>query len=245
LSSNNFQNKKILIVEDDEMISYTIKIHLENSGYKIVTARNGEEAISLLNDFRDIDLIITDIRMPILDGIEFCRYVRNQPENKYLPILILTASSDSLTKYQGFSAGTDDYITKPFDPIELLFRIQALIRRSYQEKPDIYEANTKKNFEQNSPNFVDSLIEINGKKIFFTNIEFDLFYFLYKNSNRYITSEELLNKVMEYPPKTGNQEIIRTHIKKIRNKIETDPHNPEIIKTLPRKGYFIDKTKIN
>jgi DNA-binding response OmpR family regulator len=244
LNNVSVQNKKILIVDDDEMVSFTITVHLESSGYKVVTAKNGEEAIKVLGNNKDIDLVITDIRMPVLDGIEFCRFIRNDPENKNLPILILTASTDSLTKYQGFTAGTDDYITKPFDPIELLLRIRAMLRRNEppvpqevpQEKaPDMADALI----------YVDSQIEINGKEVFFTNKEFDLFYYLYTHCNRYINSEELLNKVMEYPPKMGNPEIIRTHIRNIRAKIEADPHNPEIIKTSPRRGYFLDKTKIS
>jgi len=242
MSNPNIRNKKILIVEDDEMVAFTIGVHLESSGYKIVTAINGEEAIRILNEVNDISLIITDIRMPVLDGIEFCRYIRGHAVFKDLPVLILTASSDALTKYQGFSAGTDDYITKPFDPIELLLRIQALLRRNERF---VQVAQPEKVIDQDSMMYVDSQIEINGKEIVFTNKEFDLFYYLYNNCNRYITSEELLNKVMEYPPRTGSPEIIRTHIKNIRTKIEVDPHNPEIIKTSPRRGYFLNKTKIS
>jgi DNA-binding response OmpR family regulator len=238
------KKNKILLVEDDKNITFTISIYLENTGLSIISAENGEEAIIILEQNQDIDMVITDINMPVMDGITFCKYIREKPEYNLLPVLILTASTEQNTKYMGFKAGTDDYITKPFDPIELLLRINALLRRkaviqSITEKPD----DPQKEFEDKL--LSNANLEINGKKVNFTNKEFDVFYYLYMNNSRYVTSEELLDKVMEYPKWTGNPEIIRTHIKNIRVKIEEDFHNPQIIKTSTRRGYYMDISKIN
>lgn len=234
---------KILIVEDDKNISFTLTIFLENSGFEIVTAQNGKEAISILESNQEINMIITDINMPVMDGISFCKYLRMKPEYNFMPVLILTARTDTDTKYMSFNAGTDDFITKPFDPIELLLRVNALIRRSLKaqnisSKPD----KSKKEFYDRFASNTD--IEINGKKVNFTSKEFDFFYYLYINNGRYVTSEELLDNVMGYPKKTGNPQIIRTHIKNIREKIEEDFHKPQIILTSPRRGYLMDIGKI-
>lgn len=245
MSIQTEQNKNIMVVEDDDNIAFNIGVHLNAAGYNVLTFTNGKSALENLNKNNDINLVITDIRMPELDGIEFCKKIREKEEYKFLPILILTAITDNLTKYQGFSAGTDDYIIKPFDPIELLLRVQALLRRNNIPKisSPVIEENIKV-LTPDSQKYVDSKIEINDKEIHFTFTEFDIFYYLYTHGDRYISAKELLTKVLSYPEGSSNSESVRTHIKNIRNKIENDPRNPEILMNHKGKGYYLDKKKI-
>lgn len=227
--------KNILLVEDDENILLSIGLQLEMYNFNICYARNGNEALQKLEEEK-IVLVISDIMMPGLDGIQFCKKLRQIEKFKFLPILLITGSIDTNTKYNAFNSGTDDFITKPFDPFELLLRIKSLLRRNEVIKE---KDQNKKLFENNSK-FI-----INEKEVIFTNSEFQIFKYLFYNDDHYIDSDELLQKVLDYPKGIGNPEIIRTHIKKIRNKIEKDPHKPDILKTHLKKGYFIDKSQMN
>lgn len=234
-------SNKILLVEDDMDNIIIVKKYLEKSNFQILSVENGLEAIKTLNENPDFDLIITDISMPVMDGIEFCRYIRTHEKFNLMPILMLTGSSDISSKFLGFDAGTDDYITKPFEPIELMLRIKALLKRTRRET-DIQNINSGSKspflFEERVSS--DSKININGREVYFTSLEFDIFHYLCKNKGRFVTNEEILNKVLNYPNRTGNPEIVRTHIKNIRNKVEKESHNPMILKNQQRKGYYID-----
>ena len=238
---------KILIVEDDKDVALAISDYLDDSGYTTFIADNGGKAIEMLDKSKgDIDLIVTDINMPGMDGIAFCRSIRASEEYKFLPVLMLTGRVDISSKYLAYTVGTDDYLTKPFEPIELLLRIQALIRRS-----SVYKTtnSAKKEFEtllapEGKP-FRSSSITICGKEVSLTALEFDIFYYFYMNSGRNISSEEILNKVLKYPEKSGNPGVVRTHIKNIRVKIETDSHNPKILMHTPKKGYYMDKSQLS
>ncbi|GIW22898.1 MAG: hypothetical protein KatS3mg068_1905 [Candidatus Sericytochromatia bacterium] len=170
--------------------------------------------------------------MPEVNGIEFCREVRSDSRFKKLPIIILTSQSSIDDKYIGFEAGADDYIIKPFEVLEVLLRVQALLRRTNQE--DDFEDNSILKVNNNKFS-----ININDQEIYLTSIEFDILNYLYRNKNKPVSTEELLQKVMGYPPRTGNPEIIRTHIKNIRHKLEDDPSNPSFITTIPKRGYML------
>ncbi|MBC7474372.1 MAG: response regulator transcription factor [Candidatus Sericytochromatia bacterium] len=241
--------KNILLVEDDKLLYEMIIDYLECSGYRVKVAHNGMEAIDIINKDPKINILITDVGMPVLDGMELCRYIRSKPEFNNLPILMMTGKDDLTTKYIGFEAGSDDYIAKPFDPLEFLLRIKSLIRRTElinNTKPDEKEK-ISVNQEPKINNLVwskNSSFKINNKTVIFTAVEFDIFNYLYTNHYKMITSEEILHKVMEYPKGAGNPEAIRTHIKNIRLKIEENREKPEIITYISRKGYFLDKTKV-
>jgi len=236
--------KKILIVDDDESILLLVSKYLTKSGYTIVTERNGKDALSTLRDNEDIALIITDIVMPFMDGVELCRTIRGEPKFERMPILMLTSMSDISNKYMGFDSGADDYLTKPFEPLELLLRVQSLLKKyeyfkenKRDEEASIENPNAKIKIDKK-----DYSVHINNKSVYLTLTEFDILYYLYQNFTRPVPVEELLQKVMGYPPRTGNPEIIRTHIKNIRAKIEDESsENPKVITTVPRRGYLFNK----
>lgn len=222
---------KILVIDDDKVTLGILSKYLSNSKYNVLTAENGRVGLDLLNRNNDISLIIVDVLMPEVNGIEFCREVRADNKFKKLPIMILTSQSSIDDKYIGFEAGADDYIIKPFESLEVLLRIQALLRRSIEENSE-EESILKVNNNKFS-------ININGQDIYLTSIEFDILNYLYRNKNKPVSNDELLEKVMDYPPKVGNPEIIRTHIKNIRHKLEDNPSNPSFITTVPKRGYML------
>jgi DNA-binding response OmpR family regulator len=247
---------KILIVEDDEQLLFILSKSLENTGYKTFCATNGEKAISILNQTSDIDLVIADLVMPVVDGIELCNYIRNEKSFENIPILIITGQTDIYHKCQGFEAGADDYITKPIEYVEFMLRVKALLKRNqrYSESPEHTESikNELVAINKNSISFFtksripiiinknNSTIKIGGKETYLTSTELDILIYLYYKKQEPTNSEELLEKIMNYLPGSGNPVAIRTHIRNIRAKMESDPNNPEIIINIPKRGYILN-----
>ena len=129
--------KELLLIDDDESTLLLASKYLNKSGYKTLLAKNGEEAFEVLKNQDTIELIVVDVVMPVMDGVQFCRLVRADKKFNRLPVLMLTAMSDITDKYVGFDAGADDYLTKPFEPLELLLRVQALLKRAnYNINPE-------------------------------------------------------------------------------------------------------------
>lgn len=236
--------EEIIIVDDDKNLAFTLNIYLSNSGYSSNFFENAKDVISYIKDNHDISLFITDVNMSEINGFELIKHIRSYDKYAETPILMLTGSTESSIKYQSFNDGADDFLTKPFDPIELLLRIKSLLKRNNNHS-SISTTNYKNEIEIENPSFSSShAFEINSNKIVFTPKEFDIFHYLFINDNKLVTNEELLTKVFDYPHGTGNPEIIRTHIKNIRLKIEKDHYNPSILKNIPRKGYFLVKDNV-
>lgn len=238
--------KKLLLIDDDEGTLLTVGKYLSKSGYSIISARNGEEGIKILEKEADIALVVVDVVMPIMDGVEFCRKMRENLNLANVPILMLTAMSDITDKYVGFDAGADDYLTKPFAPLELLLRVKSLLKRS-ENQSSISEEKVKaevekKEFKENNYgieiNKDNYSVIVNNKSVYLTSIEFDLLVYLYENQGKPISAEEILFHVMKYPPNTGSPQTIRTHVKNLRAKIEVDAENPKFITTIPKRGYM-------
>jgi DNA-binding response OmpR family regulator len=231
--------KKLLLIDDDESTLTLVSRYLSKSGYKTFIAKNGEEGFNILKLHNSIELIVVDVVMPVMDGVEFCRLIRAENKFEHIPVLMLTAMSNITDKYVGFDAGADDYLTKPFEPLELLLRVQALLKRNKSEsnKNSNNPDEEKSSIAINSENFS---VNIKGKDIYLTSVEFDILKYLGDNPEKPISVEEILQKVMNYPPKTGNPETIRTHIKNIRSKIEEDPSEPKFITTIPKRGYMFN-----
>ncbi|MBC7473744.1 MAG: response regulator transcription factor [Candidatus Sericytochromatia bacterium] len=231
--------KELLLVDDDEATLLIVSKYLNNSGYKIFTARNGEEGFQLLNKEASIEMVVVDVVMPVMDGVAFCRKMRSNYKFVNLPILMLTAMANISDKYVGFDAGADDYLTKPFEPLELLLRVQALMKRNrkFEQISGFPEKQNNDCIKINKETFS---VNIRNKEIYMTLVEFDIISYLFSNSGKPISVEEILQKVMRYPPKTGNPETIRTHIKNIRAKIEIDSSNPKNITTVPKRGYMFN-----
>lgn len=232
--------KELLIVDDDLVTLAKVSTFLGKSGYKTFTADNGQTAFDILQK-ENISLIIVDVLMPIMGGIDFLKKVRAEKKYYHLPIIMLTAMSDISDKYIGFDAGADDYLTKPFEVLELLLRVQALLKRSAffseSESKQFYQSSKSSPIVINEDNYS---VTIRDKEIYLTAVEFDILCYLYSNKEKVVSSEDVLQKVLNYPPRTGNPESIRTHIKNIRAKIELDTSKPQIITTVPKRGYVFN-----
>ena len=197
----------ILIVDDEEKIREVIGEYCKNEGYQTTTATNGQEALEQLQN-SDCDLLILDIMMPKMDGFEL---LKNIPESKRVPIIILSARDDEIDKLEGFRLGIDDYVTKPFSPKELMARVRAVANRSNIEKKEIYVLDTLE------VNFKAHTIKIDNKRIDVTPKEFEILSYLI-NNNIAISREQLLTKVWKYDF-FGEDRTIDTHIKMLRNNL--------------------------
>ncbi|MGM0410136.1 MAG: response regulator transcription factor [Bacillota bacterium] len=225
-------NKKILIVEDEDKIRKIVAAYLEKEGFIIKEAINGKEALKYNDDFQP-DLMILDLMLPKISGEEVCQRIR---QNSDLPILMLTAKSSEEDKVSGFNFGADDYLTKPFSNKELVARVKAILRRSdYKaEKADVllYSYGNLKIYPSKMK------VEFENRNIDLTNTEFKIFYILAKNKNQVLTREQIAEKVMGVEFK-GFDRTIDAHIKNIRKKMKLN--KDEYIITVYGAGYkFID-----
>ncbi len=229
------EKQRILIVEDDPNIAKVIEIHLKDMGYKLDREDNGKTGLqrALENDYA---LIILDIMLPKLDGLEVCRRIRQ--ENKYTPILMLTARSEEMDKVLGLEFGADDYITKPFSVREFIARVKAIFRRieADTEKIQEDEENPRLQFGSLEIDLAKRKVTINSKIVELTAKEFDLLTLFARNPGRTYNRQDLLDLVWGYQY-SGYDHTVNSHINRLRNKIEHDPANPRYIKTLWGIGY--------
>lgn len=226
----------ILVCDDDKEIVNAIEIYLEKEGYKIYKANNGKEALNIINK-EEIHLVILDIMMPELDGISVAENIR---EDKAIPIIMLSAKSEDYDKIKGLNVGADDYITKPFNPMELIARVNSQMRRytklgsiSKKEDNNIYQAgeliidDTKKE------------VSVDGKNIKLTPTEYNILKFLTKNKGRVFSISQIYENVWE-EESYGAENIIAVHIRHIREKIEINPREPKYLKVIWGIGYKIE-----
>ena len=222
---------KILVVDDEKLLVKGIKFNLENDGYEVAAAYDGEEAVELAKT-GDFDLIILDIMMPKLTGLEACMQIR---EFSNVPIIMLTAKGEDMDKPRGFEQGTDDYLTKPFNILELKARIRALLRRSTpaESKEDTTRITcgdiTLDTSERNAYK--------NGKAVELTAREFDLMELLMKNPGHVYSRENLLDIIWGYEYQ-GEIRTVDVHVRRLREKLERVPAQPEYIMTKWGVGYY-------
>lgn len=223
---------KILLVDDERTLVKGIKFNLENDGYEVECAYDGEQAVEIVRR-GGIDLIILDLMMPRMDGLEACRRIR---EFSNVPIIMLTAKSEDTDKIIGFEYGADDYLTKPFNIMELKVRIRVILRRAAGESKKTGEGSR----------IVRGHIEIdpysrnayvNGREVDLTAKEYDLIELLMNNPGRVYSRENLLNIVWgyEYP---GDIRTVDVHVRRLREKLELNPAQPEYILTKWGVGYY-------
>jgi len=227
----------ILIVDDDIDVADTIKRSLFNKGHVVDVVYNGIEALESTRQKKP-DLIILDVVMPHMDGVEVCRRLRQDIQTADIPILFLTAMGRLDDKLKGFEAGADDYLTKPFDIQELEVRARALLRRTLspaQAEPDVL---TSGGLSLNRRTYE---IRAGSQASLLTPIEFELLYYLMSHPGEVFSSEKLLQEVWEYPAGTGDPALVRMHIKNVRDKIEQNPRQPRFLCTVSRHGYKIAK----
>ncbi|MBR5598129.1 MAG: response regulator transcription factor [Lachnospiraceae bacterium] len=223
--------KKILVVDDEKLIVKGIRFSLEQEGMEVEAAYDGEEALEKAKE-KEYDIILLDIMLPKLDGLQVCQQIR---EFSTVPIIMLTAKGDDMDKIMGLEYGADDYITKPFNILEVKARIKAIMRRtslvSEKEKEAVLEAGTMK------VELAERRVYIEEKEMNLTSKEYDLLELLVKNTNHVYSREKLLHLVWgaDYP---GDVRTVDVHIRRLREKIEKNPSEPKFVHTKWGVGYY-------
>lgn len=235
-------SKKVLVVDDEQSILTLLQYNLEQAGFEVITASDGEEAIEVAEQEKP-NLIVLDLMLPKLDGIEVCKLLRQRKMN--VPILMLTAKDDELDKILGLELGADDYMTKPFSPREVIARVKAILRRSNIQQ----EAVQVEEDEDEVIKIVELVIYpekyetyFQNKKLELTPKEFELLLYLAKNKGRVHTRDQLLSSVWNYDF-AGDTRIVDVHISHLREKIEQDTRKPRYIKTIRGLGYKFEEPK--
>jgi len=225
--------KKVLVVDDEKLIVKGIRFSLEQDGMEVDCAYDGEEALEAAKK-KEYDVVLLDVMLPKLSGFEVCQQIR---EFSMMPIIMLTAKGDDMDKILGLEYGADDYITKPFNILEVKARIKAIMRRS--SKPAAANGNDTKivTFGEMKIDCENRRIYISGKEVNLTAKEFDLLELLVFNPNKVYSRENLLNIVWgyDYP---GDVRTVDVHIRRLREKIESNPSEPKYIHTKWGVGYF-------
>jgi len=229
----------ILIVDDEKEIRDLVDIYLKSDGYNTLKACDGLEAIEALEK-NEVDLIILDVMMPNLNGIETCLKIREMRE---MPIIMLSAKSEDIDKILGLNMGADDYLTKPFNPLELIARVKSQLRRFYKfnKKVDLLEEdNNVIHIEDLIINLETHEVILGDNLLKLTPTEFDILALLSQSRGKVFSIENIYESVWNQEFMTSDNTVM-VHIRKIREKIEEDPRNPRFIKTVWGVGYKIEK----
>ena len=226
---------RILIVDDDKDIVELLSIYVKNEGYEVEKAYNGKEAITKINTNPDIDIMILDVMMPQMDGMAVVRAVRKDSQ---IPILMLSAKTDDLDKIQGLVQGADDYVTKPFNPLEVMARVKSLLRRAQHdvknEEPDQIEVGSliiKKDSHE--------VETVDGKEISLTALEFGILYLLASHPNRVFSADEIFERVWQQESVVSAKTVM-VHVSHLRDKIEEATGGEKVIQTVWGVGYKIE-----
>ncbi len=221
---------RVLVVDDEKLIVKGIRLALMQDGMEVDTAYDGEEAFHMIQS-KSYDIVILDVMLPKMDGIEVCQQVR---EFSNVPILVLTAKSEDMDKILGLEFGADDYMTKPFNILELKARIKAILRRTRKQE-DL--GKNVSEFRDLKVDFEARRVFLKGKETSLTAKEFDLLELLSKNAGKVYSREQLLDLVWgyDYP---GDVRTVDVHVRRLREKIEPNPGDPTYIQTKWGVGYF-------
>ena len=227
--------KRILLVDDEPLIIKGLRFTLEQEGYEILTASDGEEALEVFHS-EPVDLVLLDVMLPKLDGIQVCQRIR---ESSNVPILMLTAKGEDMDKILGLEYGADDYMTKPFNILEVKARIKTVLRRVSQ--PVANEEKKIIRVHDMEVNIVNRSVTLGGKEVRLTAKEFDLLQLFITNRGKVFSRETMLETVWKYDY-MGDARTVDVHIRRLREKIERNTAQPEFIFTKWGVGYyFTDK----
>lgn len=228
---------KILVCDDDKDIVEAIDIYLTQEGYEVLKAYDGDEAIKVLKR-NEVDLLIMDVMMPRLDGIRATLKIR---ENMSLPIIILSAKSEDADKILGLNIGADDYMTKPFNPLELVARVKSQLRR-YTQLGSTARSDNQSEFRTGGLVIRDDLKEVtvDGEKVKLTPIEYNILLLLVKNQGKVFSINQIYENIWN-EESIGADNTVAVHIRHIREKIEINPKEPRYLKVVWGVGYKVEK----
>lgn len=231
--------KKVLVVDDEQSIVTLLKYNLEQSGYQVITAYDGIEGKRKAIE-ENPDLVILDLMLPKLDGIEVCKQLRQQ--KVMTPILMLTARDDEFDKILGLELGADDYMTKPFSPREMVARVKAILRRATLSQDQSDQIEDRNMIQIGKIKIIPEQFEayLGDELLEFTPKEFELLHYLATNKGRVLTRDRLLSSVWNYDF-VGDTRIVDVHISHLREKIEEDTKKPQYIKTIRGLGYKFEE----
>ncbi len=229
---------KILIVDDEKEIADLIEVYLQNDGYQVFKFYNGQQALAFLKS-TTVDMAILDVMLPDTDGFHICQEIRKR---HYFPIIMLTAKIDDSDKIMGLTLGADDYITKPFNPLELMARVKTQLRRYVrynQASPPREETLREHDIKGLVINMDTHKCTLFGQSVPLTPLEFSILWYLCENRGRVVSSEELFEKVWgeKY---IDNNNTVMAHIGRLREKLHEPARNPKFIKTVWGVGYTIE-----
>ena len=238
----DMMKNRVLVVDDEQSIVTLLQYNLEQAGFDVLTAMDGEAGIQIA-ETQSLDIIVLDLMLPKLDGMEVCKQLRQK--RIMTPILMLTAKDDEFDKILGLELGADDYMVKPFSPREVIARVKAILRRtqiqaeaaqvSGEETGQLQIGNLKINPEKYEAYFNDNLLELTLK-------EFELLLYLAQNKGRVLTRDQLLSAVWNYDF-AGDTRIVDVHISHLREKVEVETKKPAYIKTIRGLGYKLEEPK--
>lgn len=233
------QKYSILVVEDDKEIRAGIEIYLRNQGYEVFQAANGAEGLKVLGQ-QAVHLAIVDIMMPVMDGVTMLMKLRSM--NYEFPVIMLSAKSEEVDKIMGLNMGADDYVTKPFTPLELLARVNSHLRRYSKYLSALKEEGGRDHiYTIGGLELNEDAVEVtvDGEAVKLTPMEFKIVQLLIKNPGRVFSADEIYERI--WNEKAINTDTIMVHVRNIREKIEIDPKNPKYLKVVWGVGYKIDK----
>ena len=230
---------RILVVDDEKEIADLIEIYLVSDGYKVLKADNAEEGLEILGK-EDVHLVLLDIMMPGMNGLEMCKKIR---ETNNIPIIMLSAKSTDLDKILGLGTGADDYVTKPFNPLELTARVKSQLRRYTQlnHNSSVHESGKNEiSIRELTINKDNHKVTVDGEEIKLTPIEFDILYLLASNPGRVFSTDEIFENVWNEKVYEANNTVM-VHIRRLRGKMKEDARKNKIITTVWGVGYKIEK----
>ncbi|MCD7946144.1 MAG: response regulator transcription factor [Clostridiales bacterium] len=226
---------RILVVDDDRDIVAALEIYLSNGGYEVIRAYNGRQAIDVLREHR-VDLILMDVMMPQMDGIAATKQIR---ANSNIPILFLTAKSEDVDLIQGLNVGADDYITKPFKPMEVLARVRSHLRRYTQLGG---RADGDRNVLQVGPIVMDDRakqVTLDGDAVELTSTQYNILRVMMQHPGQVLSSAQIYEAVWK-DPLLGSENVVAVHIRHLREKLEIDPAHPRYLKVVWGMGYKLE-----
>ena len=226
---------EILVCDDDKDIVEAIEIYLAQEGHHILKAYDGEQAIRVLQN-NPVDLLIIDVMMPKIDGIEMCRRIR---ECRNIPIIILSAKSADVDKILGLSVGADDYMIKPFNPMELLARVKSQLRRYLELNPGVLADSNTIEVQDVVIDTKKHRVTVDGRDVVLTPIEFSILQLLASHPGRVFSTDEIYENVWNEKLYEANNTVM-VHMRRLREKVEKSPRSPQLIKTVWGVGYKIE-----